>query len=190
MVPLQICTRDRKHSPVAMCRHTGTDESVTAKHIRSPVPPVYNKSLKDKSVGNSQFVFLEFSMFPSAPPRETKSTVSWVFIICVSLHFFRSDLVKNSAMSSSDSCARHLYYFTIALATSFPGKYKYHHQPRFHANVPSNRWDTSLILQYCKQQLVIKNTPGDWSQSETVNYFELIIMDDICTWFLRFLYRN
>ena len=41
-------------------------------------------------------------------------------MFCSYLHFFRSVLVRYSAISSSDSRERHFFKFTIAQAASFP----------------------------------------------------------------------
>ena len=45
------------------------------------------------------------------------------------------------------------------------------------------RWQPieSASSRYCKRQLVMKNNSGDWSQSESAKYFELLIVL-IITW--------
>ena len=45
-------------------------------------------------------------------------------------------------------------------------------QPRFQANIPSNDGMLFVASKYGKRQLVMKNKPGDWSQSESAKYFE------------------
>ena len=55
-------------------------------------------------------------------------------------------LMKNAAISFSDSPECFFFYFTIAQAASFLGKYTID-QPRFEANIPSNRKYIILIFQ-------------------------------------------
>ena len=58
-------------------------------------------------------------------------------MFCVFLHFLRSVLVS-LAISSSDSRERHFFRLIIAQIDSSLGKYT-SDQPRFQANIPSNR---------------------------------------------------
>ena len=43
--------------------------------------------------------------------------------------------------------------------------------------IRSDRWDiTGLLFFFCQRQLVIKNHPGDLTQSETAKYFPLFLI--------------
>ena len=67
-------------------------------------------------------------------------------MFCVFLRIKVShSLIKNATISSSDSPER-FFYFAIAQAASFLGKYTID-QPRFEANIPSNRKYIILIFQ-------------------------------------------
>ena len=97
----------------------------------------------------------------------------------VSLYFFHSDLVRNSAILSSDSCERHLFSawrwsISLWLAASFSIKLY-----GLLINLVSDQKiyhpiDGMLLTysKYGKRQLVMKNQSGDWSQSEKAKCFE------------------
>ena len=96
----------------------------------------------------------------------------------VFLYFFHSDLVRNSAILSSDSCERNLFSawrwsISLWLAASFSIKL-YGLLINLVSNQIHHPIDDMLLTysKYGKHQLVMKNQPGDWSQSEKVKCFE------------------
>ena len=96
----------------------------------------------------------------------------------VFLYFFHSDLVQNSAILSSDSCERNLFSawrwsISLWLAASFSIKL-YGLLINLVSDQIYHPIDVMLLTysKYSKRQLVMKNQPGDWSQSEKVKCFE------------------
>ena len=69
-------------------------------------------------------------------------------MFCSYLHFFRSVLVRYSAISSSDSRERH--FFSSLLLK----------QPRFQSYIPSKRWNIIQWLRFQMKEDVCASLPG------------------------------
>ena len=99
-------------------------------------------------------------------------------MLSIFLYFFRSDLVPNSAILFSDSCERHLFSawpwsISLWLAALFSIKL-YGPLINLISDQIYHPIDGMLLTysKYGERQLVMKNQPGDWSQSEKAKCFE------------------
>ena len=105
-------------------------------------------------------------LFLADTPQKVDCIHRAILTFCVSLHFLRSVLVRISSISSSDSRKSHFFSSFLkkkkktgrratvlgneverlptAHAASSKSKYTIH-QPRFQANIPSNRWYIAIL---------------------------------------------